>query len=223
MLKGLKLFTTLTALSSLSACVSPVSNYAPEQQDYTSPAVGDTSTVSVGEKILLDSVGTNSEAIEIKEQERVGIAYTVFPGHFLKQGETDEAIFYKLSFQQGAARIERQTFGEAYTAVMVRKEEGDFCIVTVTNAYACDDEVIFEKSNVQIESDDYLTKTLIYNGKVGNIITIGYEEEGPSTPESRNVVQYDISESPIINYKSATIEVLRATKSDLKYRVISTF
>lgn len=72
---------------------------------------------------------------------------------------------------------------------------------------------------------DSFQQTLIYSGKVGNKINIGYREFSGSIarPAFNNNVEYDLSESTTIGYKGAQLEIIEATNQYIKYRVIKNF
>ncbi|RVU47065.1 hypothetical protein [Rubrivivax rivuli] len=72
---------------------------------------------------------------------------------------------------------------------------------------------------------DSLQQTLLYNGKIGNRITLAYRElqNNMARPAFNNTVEYDLSESNVIGYKGARIEVIKATNTEITYRIISGF
>ena len=74
-------------------------------------------------------------------------------------------------------------------------------------------------------SQDSFKQTLIYSGKVGNKINVGYREFSGSVarPAFNNNVEYDLSESLVIGYKGAQIEVLEATNQYIRYKVLRNF
>jgi hypothetical protein len=68
-------------------------------------------------------------------------------------------------------------------------------------------------------------KTLIYSGKIGDRITLGYREfkNDIARPAFSNDVAYDLSESTVLGYKGARLEVLKATNTEITYKVIAGF
>jgi len=87
------------------------------------------------------------------------------------------------------------------------------------------DKADYEKKKYPVASPDSFQQTLIYSGKVGNKINIGYREFSGSLarPAFNNEVEYDLSESKVIGYKAARIEVIEATNQSIKYKVIQNF
>ncbi|ELT4634368.1 hypothetical protein R8Y01_003702, partial [Acinetobacter baumannii] len=74
-------------------------------------------------------------------------------------------------------------------------------------------------------NEDSFQQTLIYSGKVGNKINIGYREfsSNIARPAFNNDVEYDLSQSKEIGYKGALLEIIEATNQDIKYKVIRNF
>ncbi len=68
-------------------------------------------------------------------------------------------------------------------------------------------------------------QTLLYNGRIGNRITLAYREfsDNFARPAFSNTVEYDLSESSVVGYKGARLEVIKATNTELTYRVVSGF
>ena len=68
-------------------------------------------------------------------------------------------------------------------------------------------------------------RQIIYNGRVDNNLKFIYREfsnnlaRGPFTQE----IQYDINESLIIGFKGVRIEVIEATNTKIKYKVLRNF
>ena len=82
-----------------------------------------------------------------------------------------------------------------------------------------------EKVKLQGIAADAFQQTLIYSGKVGDKINIGYREfsSNVARPAFNNDVEYDLKDSTTIGYKGALIEVLEATNQSIRYRVIRNF
>jgi hypothetical protein len=74
------------------------------------------------------------------------------------------------------------------------------------------------------ESNNF-QQSLLYNGRVGQIITIAYREfsGNRARPAFNNEVKYDLSVSKVLSYKGARIEVIDADNNQIEYRVLSNF
>jgi hypothetical protein len=75
------------------------------------------------------------------------------------------------------------------------------------------------------ESADSFQQKLLYNGKIGSKITLSYREfdNNMARPAFSNEVSYDLSESSILGYKGARIEVINATNTEITYKFLSGF
>lgn len=74
-------------------------------------------------------------------------------------------------------------------------------------------------------SKDSFQQTLIYNGKVGNKVNIGYREFSSdlARPAFNNDFEYDLSESKQIGYEGALLDIIEAGNQQIKYKVIRSF
>lgn len=73
-----------------------------------------------------------------------------------------------------------------------------------------------------IIAKDTLKYELIYNGKSGDTIKVSYREflGDMARPAFTQDLNYDLSESKVIAFKSVIIEILEATSSTIKYKLI---
>lgn len=110
-------------------------------------------------------------------------------------------------------------------ALSLKKENTkELCVITVFGGSSCY-EGEFEKRTRLSERGNSFQQTLIYSGRVGDKINIGYREFSNNTarPAFNNDVEYDLSTSPIIGYKGAVIEVINADNSSITYKLIRNF
>jgi hypothetical protein len=217
----------LVTLSFLTGCASVSVNYAPETISISEPPLGVITEKRVGDEMVRQGRFREHEALLVSTVIKPRWAYTVHPGYFLKMGEDESATYYRIggAGEEGGF-IEKAAIADAYKGLMVKKSSNTLCVVTVFNVAACGDDTSgFEKTRRPIVSQDHIQRTLIYSGKIGNKINIGYREFSGSMarPAFNNSVEYDLSESNKIGYKGALIEILEATNQTIKYRVISNF
>jgi len=209
----------------LTACATPKYNYVANAVSISEPPLNTINTSQIGDVMLRQGKYKEHDAIYVKSQTSAGWAYTIFPGYYLKHGEDDAGEYYQIGGGDEAGRVEKAALADPWKTVMAKKESPILCIVTVFNVAACGDESDFERQKKAILSQDSFQQTLIYSGKVGNKINIGYREFSGSIarPAFNNNVEYDLSESKIIGYKGAQIEVLEATNQYIKYKVFKNF
>lgn len=221
-----KLFLTSALGLSLVGCVTPSYNYTPTTQEISKPPVGEVSTAYLGDHMLTQGVFVKQDAIYIDKAHRLNMAYDISPGYFAKQGDNDKYEQYKISSGVEAGRIVPKLLAEPVHVVLVRKEDNAICVMSSLNQVSsCNQEVTFERRNWETANKNSFQQTLLYNGKVGNKINIGYREFSSDTarPAFNNDVEYDLSESKQIGYKGALIEVLEANNQEIKYKVIKSF
>ena len=87
-------------------------------------------------------------------------------------------------------------------------------------------QLIFKPSDYVIAGRFRTTKQLIYNGKSGNTIKFLYREisqQGTLRSPFTQEVQYDLSEGSEIGFRGMRIEVIEATNTNIKYKVIKHF
>jgi len=86
-------------------------------------------------------------------------------------------------------------------------------VVTVFNVHACASDVWFERRKRPLFGSDSFQQTLIYSGRVGNKINVAYREfsNNLARPAFSNNVEYDLSDSKIIGYRGARIDIIEAT------------
>lgn len=79
--------------------------------------------------------------------------------------------------------------------------------------------------DVEILGVRYFRQELIYNGRVANHVRFIYREASPAGIREAYTqeLQYDLSESDIIGFRGARIQIFDATNIELTYKVLATF
>lgn len=212
----------------LTGCAAPKVNYQAETKNISEPPLNSVNEKQVGDELLRQGKYREHDAILVNSIIKISFAYTIHPGYFLKMGEDKENEYYRIGGAgEDSGFVEKISIADPYQSLMVRKADNKICIVTVLNVSGCDDSnaVSFDKLKKPIISQDAFQRTLIYSGKVGNKINIGYREFSGNLarPAFSNNVEYDLSESKNIGYKGALLEIVEATNRAIKYKVISNF
>lgn len=217
----------LSASLTLTACGSvPTSNYLPESTKVDFPPKNVVTQVELGEKMLAQGVISNVETLVVSSPQEI-MAYEIYPGSFDKVSFDDEFSYYAPSPNDGGGKVTRGVLVETFDySVRLRVENGknEVCMVSPIDMTVCDD------IEYELESQERLTKnsyqqTLIYNGRTGESISIGYREFSGNIarPAFSNEVTYDLGESNVIGYKGARIEVMQADNTTIKYKVLEGF
>lgn len=188
-------------LSALSGCATrrqlPV-------QAVTFPEVGSVSTRNVGDALISHGYARLVPTLIIAEAGKIG-EVPVSSGSYYFSAENADRI----KFQRGS--------NELY----VYKDSKKVC---VDKGKCSDIAYSIEKSQGAPEKNQF-QQTLLYNGKIGNRIALGYREFSGDVarPAFSNEVSYDLSESATLGYKGARIEVIKATNTEITYKVVSGF
>jgi hypothetical protein len=226
----MKLQSILLIIASvvLAGCAAPKVNYQPVTNNISEPPLNSINEKYIGDELLRQGKYREHDAIHVTVPTKASWAYTVHPGYFLKMGEDEVAEYYRIGGAgEESGFIEKSAFADPYQSLMVKRDKNALCVVTVMNVAACDEghSTGFDKIKKPIVSQDTVQRTLIYSGKVGNKINVGYREFSGNTarPAFSNNVEYDLSESMSIGYKGALLEILEATNRSIKYKVISNF
>lgn len=211
---------------SMVGCATPSYNYTPTTQEISKPPVGEVSKAYLGDHMLTQGVFIKQDAIYINKTHRLSMGYDITSGYFAKQGDDGKYEQYKITSDIDAGKVIPKLLADPVNVVLVRKEDDAICLMAVLNqVVACSNEVSFERKNWETANKNSFQQTLIYNGKVGQKINIGYREFSSdlARPAFNNDVEYDLSESKQIGYKGALIDVLDANNQEIKYKVIKSF
>ncbi len=212
----------------VSGCVSVKYNYSPKATTISEPPLNTTVTAYVGDNMLQQGRYIEHDAIYVRHDIKVGPwgGYNVSQGTYRKVGEDEYSEFYVPGGPEaGVVTTSSGIMKDTFQAIRVDKRTGKLCCVDKTNDEYCTAQAHYERTTFAATSQEGFQQTLIYSGKVGEKINIGYREfsSNLARPAFNNDVEYDLSESNIIGYKEARIEVLEATNEHIKYKVIQHF
>lgn len=222
---NIRTIITLALCTTIAGCAVPKYNYRPVALDVSEPPIGSVNTAYVGDALLKQGSYTEHDAIYIPEDQQISWAYKVLRGYYLKQGDDEATEFFKPAPGSDGGGVDKTTFADPWESVQAYKHEEKLCIVTVFNVQACKDGADFSRQKKPVLRGDSFQQTLIYSGKIGNKINIGYREfsGNMARPAFNNDVEYDLGASNTIGYKGAKLEILEATNEFIKYRVIRNF
>jgi len=211
----------------LAGCSTPKYNYYPEKTEISEPPLNSIVTVYIGDNMLRQGEFSAHDSIYIRENIKVGVlgGYTFTRGYYLKKSQNKKSEFYLPSGGIDSGQVITGALSDPFQVIRLDKKSGKLCGVSVFNGEACTNEINYEKKKYPVASSDSFQQTLIYSGKIGNKINIGYREFSNdfARPAFNNNVEYDLSESKIIGYKGSRIEIIEATNEYIKYKVIKNF
>ncbi len=214
-------------LATLGACAAPTYNYVPQVQNISRPPLNAVSTVGVGEQMLVQGQFEERDALRLVREVRVGTlgTYTFTPGHFVRVGGNGDVGFYNESPAQGSGRVQVGALADPFQVIEFNSKTKQLCGVSFLNLKVCRSVEDARVERVSVQSDNSFQQTLIYSGRVGSKINVGYREfsSNVARPAFNNDVEYDLGESNIIGYKGAQIEVIEATNQRIQYKVLRNF
>ena len=225
-LKLFDLLFVLLCVAFLSGCATPKYNYVPQARHISEPQLDVVTTAHVGEEIARQGTLNEQEALHVEASIKVGsFAYTILPGYYKKTGEDERSEYYIPYSGSDSGQIVKKWFVDPWKSIEVSKKEQKIGIVTIFNLHGMEEATGFNRVKKSFQPDDSFLQTLLYNGRVGNTIRLGYREfwNNEARPSVSNDVEYDIAESKMVSYKGARIEILEATNQYIKYMLIRNF
>ena len=162
------------------------------------PKLGEVITAYVGDHLVQKGTMTE-EHVLVVHKPIDGIAFDIPMKAYPQIGFDNKRDFYS------ADGVIEGALSDPVQALALEKKEGaQLCVVTVFGGRACY-EGDFERTTQLSERGNSFQQTLIYSGRVGDKINVGYREFSNNTarPAFNNDVEYDLSSSHIIGYKGA--------------------
>lgn len=187
-----------------------------KEVDY--PEVNKVITAFVGDNLVQKGTITEENVLHVYKAID-GALYDIPAKKYSQVGYDQEQDFYL------ATGVIRSGISDPIQALALKKEQdAELCVVTIFGGSACY-QGEYERKKQLSEKGNSFQQTLIYSGRVGEKINIGYREFSNNTarPAFNNDVEYDLSSSNTIGYKGALIEVLKADNSSITYKLIRNF
>lgn len=199
-------FGVLTALS-LSACGGGYILDAPVIRSSIVPEVGTVATREVGDPLFYNETMGTYEALTFVpgQKKRLGVIEYEFREPFIKGrvGKNSDyycGTLYRVRFQE--------VLPACFTQDNLKKENIPFQIGQVTRS---------EPGNFRRE--------LVYQGRVGNELRLSYREFSGemARPAFTQELTFEFNGGAVIGAKGARLEVIEATNTTIKYRVLQGF
>lgn len=187
-----------------------------KEVDY--PEVGKVITVYVGDHLVQKGTITEEDVLVVHKTID-GVAYDITAKEYPQIGYDEKRDYYS------AVGVVKGALADPIQGLALEKKEGaKLCVVTVFGGSACY-QGEYERKKQLSERGNSFQQTLIYSGRVGDKINIGYREFSNNTarPAFNNDVEYDLSSSNTIGYKGALLEVIEADNSSITYKLIRNF
>ena len=216
----------------LSGCATSRNMISPMMKIVDLPPKNQIATAELGDTLVQKGKLFTYQALELSNDVSAGDGFimyklTVPAGLLIQRQEDDDWKYYysgqfkKYSVLEGALpsvgglKISKKNFRDIFIFM-----EG----VPMNTLRPNPQPVYIFKDEKAVDQPSF-EQQLIYNGKIGNQVKFLYREltndmmRGPFSQE----IQYDLNESKIVGFKGCRIEILEATNTQLKYRVLESF
>ncbi|MFI5335966.1 MAG: hypothetical protein ACHQ5A_04235 [Opitutales bacterium] len=212
----------------LTSCTTPQYNYKAEATQISEPPLHTIATAQVGEEMVKQGRFYQQDAIHLTQNIEFGGLFTVYTlsvGDYVKTGEDNDSDFYFPAVGHGAGTVKKAALADPWVAIEMNKREPKIGVITVFHVKVSATALGVSRVKRLALADDAFQQTLIYSGKNGNKVRLGYREFSNSVarPAFNNDVEYDLTESTVIGYKGARVEIIEATNEFIRYKVIQNF
>ena len=216
----ISLLLLMVALTVTGCTTVPYNGAATEVELISVPEVGVIVSASIGDNLLAKGKMV-TENILVVHNAVDGVAFNIPAKNYLQIGHDSKQEFYA---SVGVTRNPLFDPHQALAVSLIAEDEPEICVITVFGGSTCYKASYSKNTQVSREGNSF-QQTLIYSGRVGDKINIGYRESSSNfaRPAFNNDVEYDLSESKTISYKGAQIEILEAGNNSITYRVIANF
>ena len=215
------------------------------------PETGVIATKGLGESLVAKGTRMTSPALEVVEATKFGkkegeasvltCAMTVLPGSWFKQGvhksgSSQADCFGPVSSRNTLADGTTNRWlcdgTKLLTGDICRDNNGKYFLTTMatlttgaTRSYLQQDFDHIRLVRKVVESESNFIQELIYDGRVGGNLKFIYREFSDDIyrPAFIQHIQYDYSESSIIEIKDLRFEIIHATNAQLTYKLIRNF
>lgn len=227
LVKLIIVFSVMGALISGCASVSTVSPSAeridyPERNTITTANIGDT-IVAKGIRFTYPAIGLASS---LSKAPGLTIGYEIPVQKLPAAYETEKHTYYQASrmIQKDLLYPDRLIPG----GLCVSKSDPNEIKVYVSVGQCSltpKPKPVFQSTTVTAELAPSFEQQLIYNGRVDNFVKFLYREfsQDKARPAFSQDVQYDLNDGAEIGFKNARIEIVSASNTELRYRVLETF
>lgn len=221
--------TYLLLLCILAASCAPSIKSIPHKtNNYTKPDLNTVHSKDIGDMLVLTGTEVTQEAYKITQApDNLSMSMIKYPyteGKVLPlSGENKEWYLYydNDNFNHGTL---------TYIAGIAKHKQQPrkiYPFISSNNGFSTRmvDDFSVEETTFNKDCSTCFKKEFIYNGKSGNTLKFIYREyiNDMARPAFTQDLQYDLNDGNMIGFKGLRIEVVKATNTNIDYKVISYF
>ena len=226
-----RIWSLIPVLTLLGGCITSRPALAPKVTVKDYPPLGEEHTAELGDTILDKGRIFELPALDLKNEVHWGDGFlvkklTVAPGILTAQ-EEDRAYTYYFSPQFTIYETLRGVM-PARGGLMISKTNENRIFVFASGMAAGGSPkpaAIFSRTTAFAQGQPSFRQELIYDGRNGNQVKFLYREFSGDLIRSafNQQAEYDLTESKEIGFKGARIEVIEASNTQIKYKVLKSF
>lgn len=220
-----KTFLTITnftvavvLLAALSGCASgpPIQLYSAPTSVVVIPTINSQASAEIGQTIISKATVSKIPAIKLENDVSENINWTsitrIQKGTMLLHSTSEAGKYYR-------------DFNTAYGGIFISNDKSQPAVIylaPLAGNYGKIPVTGIEFTEVEKWGKDSFKRELVYSGVSQNTISILYREysDNIARPAFSQELKYDLSQGNAIGYKGARFEVIKATNTELIYKVI---
>lgn len=213
----LKALIAAVSVLAVTGCTTVRYNEVDKETTFDIPPVNEITTAYIGDNLVSKGVTVEQTVVDVKTTID-NLYYRIPSKEYVKVGYDGTKEFFA---PDGTIHF----LGDPLQALYVdSKKTGKICVVTIFGATGCYDAKVEVKPVIKVGGAN-CEQTLVYNGRVGDKVNVGYREftGNVARPAFNNNVEYDMRTSTQIGYKGALLDVLKTDNSSITYRVVRNF
>jgi hypothetical protein len=195
---------------------------SPEKFKKLIPELNTINSSEIGITLVSKETGQNHDAIiitnEIKAKQNYVIKSIDIGEIFINDSYTKKYHLY--------SKLNEKTFG---IAIPKNGDDALFYTPNISNTRITlrqqNFKIEYKEINLPLKNNIYFKQEFIYNGRVQNALKFIYREyiNDYARPAFTQELQYDLSESKIIGFRGLRIEILNASNTKIKYKLLNNF
>lgn len=228
-MKYLKMLFVLLMVITMFGCSTFHYPTSKSNESFTAPEIGIEATAYLGDPIITTGSGYYADGLYVNNTNNTSTV-TISQGFYELVHNDNMYKYYYPASREMLIFYNGYGVKQNYDLELRIGNDNSFGVSTNKYGYANAKSIknnlqIEQKNNYFIAKKNSLQQTVIYTGKQDNILKFSYREfsNDMARPAFTTDITYDMNESNIIGYKSFRAEVIEATNTEIKYKIIQGF